>query len=99
MFKNNECESVAVMKVVRKEIDVLCWFDQQGYPNPIRFRLIDESGQSLVIKIDKVLTREFEKLAGNKMFVFTCQCLVRDTLRIVVLKYEMDNCKWILFKY
>lgn len=87
------------MKVVKKEIDVLCWFDQQGYPNPIRFRLIDESGQSLVIKIDKVLTREFEKLAGNKMFVFTCQCSVRDTLRIVVLKYEMDNCKWLLFKY
>lgn len=87
------------MKVVKKEIDVLCWFDQQGYPNPVRFRLIDESGEPLVIKIQRVVTREFEKLAGNKMFVFTCQCMIQDALRIVVIKYELDNCKWILYKF
>ncbi|HAS74473.1 MAG TPA: hypothetical protein DCS67_10040 [Clostridiales bacterium UBA8960] len=87
------------MKVVRKEIDMLCWFDQLGYPNPIRFRMVDELGHQLVIKIEKVITRDFEKLAGNKMFVFTCQCVVQNTLRTVVIKYEMDNCKWILFKY
>lgn len=87
------------MKVVRKEIEVLCWFDRQGYPNPIRFRLVDESGQHLIVKIEKVITREFEKLAGNKMFVFTCQCIIQNNLRTIVIKYEMDHCKWILFKY
>ncbi len=87
------------MKVVRKEIDVLCWFDQQGYPNPMRFRLVDEAGENLVIKIDKVVTRELEKLAGNKMFVFTCQCAIQKNIRTVVIKYEIDNCKWILFKF
>ena len=87
------------MKVVRKEIDVLCWFDQQGYPNPMRFRLVDEAGENLVIKIDKVISREFEKLAGNKMFVFTCQCVIQKLVRTVVIKYEIDNCRWILFKF
>ncbi len=67
------------MKVVRKEIDVLCWFDQQGYPNPVRFRIIDETKSQQVIKIDKVVTREFEKL--------------------IVIKYELESCRWILFKY
>lgn len=87
------------MKVVRKEIDVLCWFDKKGYPNPVRFRLVEASGESVVIKIDKVITREFEKLAGNKMFVFTCQCVINDTIRTLVIKYELENCIWILFKY
>lgn len=87
------------MKVVRKEIDVLCWFDQQGYPNPVRFRLVEESGEHMVVKIQHVITREFEKLAGNKMFVFTCQCTIQGLLRIVVIKYELDNCKWILYKF
>ncbi len=87
------------MKVVRKEIDVLCWFDQKGYPNPMRFRLVDESGENLVIKIDKIMLREFEKLAGNKMFVFTCQCVIQKMIRTVVIKYEIDNCRWILFKF
>ncbi|OJV64603.1 MAG: hypothetical protein BGO41_13440 [Clostridiales bacterium 38-18] len=87
------------MKVVRKEIDVLCWFDQQGYPNPVRFRIIDETKSQQVIKIDKVVTREFEKLAGNKMFVFTCQCVIQEMLRTIVIKYELESCRWILFKY
>lgn len=87
------------MKVVRKEIDVLCWFDQQGYPNPVRFRLVDESGEHMVVKIQRVITREFEKLAGNKMFVFTCQCTIQNLVRTVVIKYELDNCKWILYKF
>lgn len=87
------------MKVVKKEIDVLCWFDQQGYPNPVRFRLVDESGEHLVVKIQRVITRDFEKLAGNKMFVFTCQCTIHNLMRIVVIKYEIENCKWILYKF
>ncbi len=87
------------MKVVKKEIDVLCWFDQQGYPNPVRFRLVDESGEHMVVKIQRVITREFEKLAGNKMFVFTCQCTIQNLVRTVVIKYELDNCKWILYKF
>ena len=86
------------MKVVRKEIDVLCWFDQQGHPNPIRFRMEDETGELLIIKIGKIISREFEKLAGNKMYVFTCQCIFQDLQKVIVIKYEIDNCKWILFK-
>ena len=87
------------MKVVRKDIDVLCWFDKLGYPNPVRFRFVEDSGETVVIKIDRVITREFEKLAGNKMFVFTCQCIIRDAMRTLVIKYELDSCKWILYKY
>ena len=87
------------MKIVKKEIDVLCWFDQQGYPNPVRFRLVDESGEHLVVKIQRVITRDFEKLAGHKMFVFTCQCTIQNLVRTVVIKYELENCKWILYKF
>lgn len=86
------------MKVVRKDIDVLCWFDQNGYPNPIRFRMEDEFGMHLVVKIEKVITREYERLAGNRMYVFTCQCVFQGLSKTIVIKYELDHCKWILFK-
>ena len=82
------------MKVVRKDIDMLCWFDKKGYPNPVRFRFVEDSGECVVVKIDKVITREFEKLAGNKMFVFTCQCIIRDSIRTLVIKYELDSCTY-----
>ncbi len=83
------------MKVINQKIDVVCWFDSSGKPHPVRFRLNEENQ---VVRIHKVVTTELEKLAGNKMYVFTCQCILRGTERIVVLKYELDTCLWLLFK-
>ena len=86
------------MKIVSKEIELLCWFDRQGVPNPIRFRIVNEEGQEQVIKVDRILKREMEKLAGNKMLVYTCQSQINGELRLLTIKYELDSCKWILFK-
>lgn len=86
------------MKIINKSIDVLCWFDYTGVPHPIRFRLKDENGGYAVIQIQKVMTMDREKLAGNKMIAFTCQCRIQNLEKIVVIKYEIDSCKWILFK-
>lgn len=86
------------MKIVRKDIDLLCWFDKQGAPHPLRFRLADEDGSNIVIKIDKVITHDMEKLAGNKMLVFTCQGIINNILKVFVIKYELETCKWVLFK-
>lgn len=86
------------MKVVKKDIELLCLFDKQGIPHPLRFRLADEEGSNMVIKIDKVIKQDLEKLAGNKMIVFTCQSVINDQVKLFVLKYEIETCKWMLFK-
>lgn len=86
------------MRIVKKDIDLLCWFDKQGIPHPLRLRLTNEEGANTVIKIDRVIKKDLEKLAGNKMIVFTCQSNINGVLKIFVLKYEIDTCKWILFK-
>lgn len=87
-----------MMKVVAKPIDVLAWFDKDGIPNPVRFRTIDEAGGFNVIKVDRVIIREKEKLAGNEMLKFQCQSNMRGTKRQYELKYELKSCKWMLFK-
>jgi len=86
------------MKVVKKDIDLLCWFDKQGIPHPIRFRLTDEEDSNVVIKVQKVIKTDLEKIAGNKMLVYTCQSIINNQLKLFVLKYEIDTCKWMLFK-
>lgn len=85
------------MKVINREIEVLCLFEE-GVPSPIRMRLSNEEGEKQVIKIDKVIQRDFEKLAGNKMYVYTCHCKINGLLHILTLKYELDTCKWFVFK-
>lgn len=86
------------MKVINKKIDIICWFDKDGNPKPLRFRISDKDGINNVIKIDNILTVSSEKLAGNQMLVFECQGIINGILKRFVIKYELSTCKWILFK-
>ncbi|QZY56735.1 hypothetical protein [Crassaminicella profunda] len=86
------------MKVVAKPIEMIAWFEQNGAPHPIRFRLKNNDECWNIIKVERVITVEKEKLAGNYMYVFTCQSVINDVTKVYVLKYELSSCKWVLFK-
>lgn len=86
------------MKVIARSIDMVAWFDKNGVPNPVRFRLDGEKDETIIIKIDKVITRNKEKLAGNHMFIFNCQGCINGSQKLFEIKYELSTCKWILFK-
>lgn len=86
------------MKVVAKAIEVVSYTDDKGDIRPLRFRIQNEDQTTKVIKIDKVITKETEKLAGNYMLVFKCQSLIDNIQRLFEIKYELQTCKWILFK-
>jgi len=86
------------MKVVVKPIEMVSWTDTRGNINPVRFRIAYEDESISVIKIDKVITVDKEKLAGNLMLVYKCQSVIQGADRIYHLKYELGTCQWILFK-
>lgn len=86
------------MKIVAKPIQMVVWFDEKGIPNPVRFRIINEDQSYMVIKIDKVLFKNTEKLAGNIMYIFRCQSLINNIQKVYEIKYEISTCRWILFK-
>lgn len=86
------------MKIVKKKIDIVCWFNKQGIIHPVKFRLTDENGLDKVISIDRIVHTDLEKFAGNKMMVFTCESIIRGGLKRFVLKYELESSRWILFK-
>lgn len=79
-------------------IEMIVWFTKDGIPHPIRYKLTDENKSNLVIKVDQVITRTEEKLAGNKMIVFRCQSIINGALKMFELKYELNTCKWFLYK-
>lgn len=87
------------MKVLMKDIEVIAWFKKSGHPTPIRFRLKDKDKGNIVISIDKVIFSEEEKLAGNRMILYRCQSVINNIERIFELKYEIDTCKWYLYKW
>lgn len=85
------------MKVVSKNIEMIAYFKNNGVINPIRFR-IEEDSKCEVIRINKVIRTDIEKLCGNKMYVFTCSAVINNMDKIFELKYDIEKCNWILYK-
>ncbi len=81
------------MKAYMRPVEMLVWFKEEGNPVPLRFK---DKGR--VIRVEKVLSRSEEKLAGNRMLVFQCQTVLNGELRRFELKFELQTCKWFLYK-
>ncbi len=79
-------------------IEMIAWFTLEGIPNPIRYKIKAEDAFPIVVKVDRVVTRSEEKLAGNRMFIFRCQSEIDGLLKLFELKYELNTCKWYLYK-
>lgn len=86
------------MKILMKPIEMIAWFVKDNYPIPLRYRITSEDETNTVIKIDKILFKEEEKLAGNRMILYRCESLIKQVQVIFELKYEIATFKWYLYK-
>lgn len=93
-----EREESVVVKTNPREIEVIAIFDQSGDIRPLRLRMEDETGERKIIRIDRVLQKDVEKIAGNVMIKYRCQSVLDHQERIFEVKYEKDTYKWYLFK-
>jgi hypothetical protein len=86
------------MKCVRKPIEVIAVFDMEGNPVPIKFRCMDEQQERAVIKVDKIVRKDLDRFAGNRMIKYSCESLIQGQLKPFEIRYEVDTCKWYLYK-
>lgn len=86
------------MKTLAKCIEMISWTEEDGKIHPLRFKLDGNNGEKQTYKVQRVYTSELERLAGNKTYKFVCEIVVNNTLKLCELRYELDTCRWILFK-
>lgn len=86
------------MKVLMKPIEMIAWFNNDKYPVPLRYRAETKDSEKIVISINKILFRQEEKLAGNKMLVYRCQSVINNREMVYELKYDIGACTWYIFK-
>ncbi|MFY9214643.1 MAG: hypothetical protein WAO45_07975 [Tissierellaceae bacterium] len=86
------------MKVLMKPIEMIAWFNEGEYPIPLRYRIKSEDMSNVVVKVDRIIFKEEEKLAGNRMFLYRCEGIINKNQKIFELKYELSTCKWYLYK-
>lgn len=85
------------MKVVAKNIEMIAYFEEDGKIKPIRFRIREEESFK-VVSIAKIMKIDSEKLCGNRMWVYTCSAVIDNIEKVFEIKYDIEKCKWILFK-
>lgn len=86
------------MKVLAVPIEMIAWFNENGIPTPLRFKIESADDLRNIIKVDKVIQIDKEKTAGNVIYIFKCQSSIDQFERVYELKYELSSCKWMLYK-
>ena len=86
------------MKILAKPIEMVSHTTANGEINPLRFRFKKEDESFNVIKVDKVLFKQSERVAGVEAYVYRCQSTFGKEQKLYELKYMIKECKWILWK-
>ncbi|AGC69548.1 hypothetical protein Cst_c25980 [Thermoclostridium stercorarium subsp. stercorarium DSM 8532] len=86
------------MKILMRPVDMISYTTKDGAVYPVKFRISDDRDENRVIRIDRVVSRREEKLAGNRMLVFTVKSVINGTECLYEMKYELSTCKWFLYK-
>ena len=86
------------MKILRRPIEVIAWFDLEGNPAPIRFRYLDDQDEISIVKVDHIVQKDVEKLGGNKIIRYTCESMQCGQVKPFEIRYELETCRWFLYK-
>lgn len=86
------------MKVLALPIEVVSYTDYKGSIKPIKFRMQINDGPMKVINIDSIIWKNTEKFGGNIMIIYKCQSLIDNVLSQFQIKYDLNTCKWMLYK-
>jgi hypothetical protein len=81
----------------RRSVDMLATFFSNGKPEPHRFRLTNEDGSEIVIKVERILQRDQNNCAGNRMLCYKCETNQNEMSIPIELRYELETCKWYLY--
>lgn len=85
------------MKVYMKPIKVRSDTETDGSITPLKFKIETPEKEFITVRIKRIQFRGEEKLAGNRMLIFRCETET-NVEKIIELKYELNTCKWFLYK-
>lgn len=86
------------MRVVAVPIEMIASFSKEGIPRPVRFRMMIEDESEKVINVQTIIEKEKTKLNGVMFFNFRCQSIIDERQLVYELIFEINTCKWVLYK-
>jgi hypothetical protein len=85
------------MKILMKPIEAITTHSKEGIIRPKRYRIM-EDGETIVVRIDKILTRSEDNYAGYRELIFGCRGVINGYMKNFELKYRVPACQWFLYR-
>ncbi len=81
-----------------KPLKMIYLSEENGMITPLRFQLREADESYKTIKVQNIVMRTEEKLAGSRMLIFRCQSEINGVLQVYELKFEPASSRWYLYK-
>ncbi len=86
------------MKLINKPIEMIAVFNKDGKIEPLKFRLMNEDDQYIVIKVAQVNVINKEKYQGVWHYIFVCVITLNNRQRLCEITYNTQTLEWKLRK-
>ena len=86
------------MKTIAKPIEMISWTEEDGRIHPVKFKITTHEGERQVYRVLQIYTTELDRVAGNKVYRFTCEIAINAIIKLCEIRYDLDSCRWVLFK-
>ncbi len=86
------------MKKIQRSIDVLATFRAGMPPEPHRFRIVDRDDNTHVLKVERIVKVEKQKVNGDEVWTYECQGMIGKSERIYVMQFNIPRARWQLVK-
>ena len=86
------------MRILEKEIDVICICNKGKPPKPCRFKLSYSDGTVRTIEVDNIVLTEKFLPGGSTYYLYHCASEVNGSIVEYELKYFVRDIKWQLYR-
>lgn len=77
-------------------IDVITYTDFDGRMKPLRFRVVDKTGETTIINVNRIKSIDIQVIKRAKVNVYICECIVDGFVRDYKLKFYRSDTNWTL---
>ncbi len=79
--------------IANRDIDVISSHTKDGKIRPMRFRMIDDTGNTMVIDVGQVGFAERRGDKKNPIMAYSCRSVIDDCMKSYELHFAPMDCK------
>ena len=87
------------MNALNRPVEMIAVCSPEGTLSPARFRLRDDAGELVTVRIRRVRDKEVIPYLGVETFRYVCTAVIAGRERVFELRYSVRDHRWVLWRF